>query len=262
MFHQQAAPLAGSLLLSALVALLPLLTIFVMLGVFKVQAYVAGLSALAVALIVAVTAFKMPIGLALLSGTQGATFGLFPVMWIVVNAIWLYQLTVVSGRSDDLRGAFRLVSDDPRVQAIIIAFCFGGLLEALAGFGAPVAITAVMLMAVGFSAMRAATVVLLANTAPVAFGAIGIPVVALAGVMGYDDAGLMKLSTMVGRQLPFVSVFIPFYVIMIMVGWKKTLEVMPAIIVCGDAPMRRMLMSSHACCIPWNGNADDGVANA
>src|SRR5450631_917364 len=120
MFHQQAAPLAGSLLLSALVALLPLLTIFILLGVFKVKAYVAGLSSLAVSLVVAVTAFKMPVGLALLSGSQGAVYGLVPIMWIVVNAIWLYQLTVVSGRSEDLRGAFRLISDDPRVQAIII----------------------------------------------------------------------------------------------------------------------------------------------
>ena len=127
---------------------------------------------LAVAIVVAMF-FGMSPGLALLSATEGAVFGLFPIMWIVFTAIWLYQVTVVSGRFEDLRGAFHLISDDPRVQAIIIAFCFGGLLEALAGFGAPVAITGVMLMALGFSPVRAAIVVLLANTAPVAFGAIG-----------------------------------------------------------------------------------------
>ena len=167
MFHQEPAPVGDSLLLSALVALLPLLTIFLLLGVFRVKAHLAGLASLLVALGVSVLAFHMPMQLALLSASQGAVFGLFPIMWIVLNAVWLYQVTVVSGRFEDLRGAFRLVSDDPRVQAIIIAFCFGGLLEALAGFGAPVAITGVMLMALGFSPMRAAAVVLLANTAPV-----------------------------------------------------------------------------------------------
>ena len=132
----------------------------------SVKAHWAGLAGLAVAIIVAVSAYRMPVGLALLAATEGAVFGLFPIMWIVFAAIWLYQLTVVSGRFEDLRTAFGHVSDDPRIQAIIIAFCFGGLLEALAGFGAPVAITGVMLMALGFAPMRAAVVVLLANTAP------------------------------------------------------------------------------------------------
>ena len=148
MFQQELAPL-GSLTVSALVALLPLLTIFVLLGVLRWKAHWAGLASLAVAIVVAVTAFGMPVGLAVLAATEGAVFGLFPIMWIVFTAIWLYQITVVSGRFEDLRAAFHLISDDPRVQAIIIAFCFGGLLEALAGFGAPVAITGVMLMALG-----------------------------------------------------------------------------------------------------------------
>src|SRR3954465_2136709 len=150
MFQQDLAPL-GSLTLSALVALLPLLTIFVLLGWLRVKAHWAGLASVAVAIIVAVAAYGMPVGLALLSATEGAVFGLFPIMWIVFTAIWLYQLTVVSGRFDDLRTAFGYISDDPRCQAIIIAFCFGGLMEALAGFGAPGAITGGMLMAPGFS---------------------------------------------------------------------------------------------------------------
>nr|WP_304438013.1 MULTISPECIES: L-lactate permease [unclassified Pseudonocardia] len=134
MFQQQLAPL-GSLTLSALVALLPLLTIFVLLGALRWKAHWAALAALAVSIVVAVVAFGMPAHLALLSATEGAVFGLFPIMWIVFTAIWLYQVTVASGRFEDLRAAFHLISDDPRVQAVIIAFCFGGLLEALAGSG-------------------------------------------------------------------------------------------------------------------------------
>ena len=149
MFQPQIAPL-GSLWLSALVALLPLLTIFVLLGWLRWKAHLAGLASLAVALLVAVFAFKMPVGLALLAATEGATFGIYPITWIVLTAVWLYEITVVSGRFEDLRGTFHLISDDPRILAVLIAFCFGGLLEALAGFGAPVAITGVMLMAVGF----------------------------------------------------------------------------------------------------------------
>jgi lactate permease len=232
MFQQQAAPVAGSLLLSALVALLPLITIFVMLGIFKVQAYLAALSSLGVALIVAIAAFRMPVKLALLSGTEGAVFGLIPIMWIVVNAIWLYQLTVISGRSDDLRGAFRLVSDDPRVQAIIIAFCFGGLLEALAGFGAPVAITGVMLMAVGFSAMRAATVVLLANTAPVAFGAIGAPILASAGA---TKIPFNEIASTVGVQCPVLAVFVPLLLVMVVDGLRGLRQTWPIAVVAGVA---------------------------
>ncbi|WP_313715954.1 L-lactate permease, partial [Arsenicicoccus bolidensis] len=136
-FRPDLDPVGGSLLLSALVALLPLATIFVTLGALRWKAHVAGLTALAVALVVAVLAFKMPVGLALLSATEGAIFGLFPIVWIVFTAIVLYQVTVVSGRFEDLRAVFNIISDDPRIQAILIAFCFGGLLEALAGFGAP-----------------------------------------------------------------------------------------------------------------------------
>ena len=205
MFQQDLAPL-GSLTLSALVALLPLATIFVLLGWLRVKAHWAALAALAVAIVVAVAAFGMPVGLALLSATEGAVFGLFPIMWIVFTAIWLYQLTVVSGRFDDLRTAFGYISDDPRCQAIIIAFCFGGLMEALAGFGAPVAITGVMLMALGFSPIRAAVVVLLANTAPVAFGAIGMPIITAGALTGIP---YQEIGAYVGRQTPLLAVFVP-----------------------------------------------------
>ena len=172
MYTPELAPVGGSLALSALVASLPFLTVFLALGVLRWKAHWAGLTGLAVAVLVAVLGFRMPIDLALLASTQGFVFGLFPIMWIVLNAIWLYELTVRSGRFEDLRRVINALSDDPRIQAVISAFGFGGLLEALAGFGAPVAITGVMLMAAGFSPMRAAVIVLLANTAPVAFGAV------------------------------------------------------------------------------------------
>src|SRR5919109_1186681 len=193
MFKQDLAPVANSLTLSALIALLPLLTIFILLGVLRLKAHWAGLASLGVALVVAFTAFQMPLGLAVLSATEGAVFGLFPIMWIVFNALWVYQLTVVSGRFEDLRESFNLISADPRIMAVLIAFCFGGLLEALAGFGAPVAITGVMLMAIGFSPFKAAAVVLLANTAPVAYGAIATPILT-AGALTHippEDIGAM-----------------------------------------------------------------------
>ncbi|HET9656803.1 MAG TPA: L-lactate permease [Kineosporiaceae bacterium] len=232
MFQQQTAPVAGSLALSALIALLPLVTIFVMLGVFRTKAHVAGLCALAVAFVVAVTAFRMPVGLAALSATQGVANGLFPIMWIVICAVWLYQLTVVSGRFDDLRAAFSLVSPDPRVQAVIVAFCFGALLEALAGFGAPVAITAVMLMAMGFSAIRAAAVCLLANTAPVAFGAIATPVIT-AGTLTKIDYN--QIGAMVGRQTPLLAFVVPLLLVMLVDGLRGLRQTWPFALVVGVA---------------------------
>jgi lactate permease len=223
MFQQDPAPL-GSLTVSALVALLPLITIFVLLGVLRWKAHWAALGSLAVAIAVAVFAFGMPAGLALLSATEGAVFGLFPIMWIVFTAIWLYQVTVVSGRFEDLRGAFHLISDDPRVQAIIIAFCFGGLLEALAGFGAPVAITGVMLMALGFSPVRAAVVVLLANTAPVAFGAIGTPIITAGTLTGIPYA---EIGAYVGRQTPLLAFVVPLLLVFLVDGRRGVRQTWP-----------------------------------
>ncbi len=229
MFLQTLTPL-GSLTVSALVGLLPLLTVFVLLGVLRWKAHWAGLAALAVAIVVAVAAYGMPVQLGLLSATQGAVFGLFPIMWIVFTAIWLYQVTVVSGRFEDLRAAFHLISDDPRAQAIIIAFCFGGLLEALAGFGAPVAITGVMLMALGFSAVRAAVVVLLANTAPVAFGAIGTPIITAGTLTGipYDEIGAY-----VGRQTPVLAFVVPLLLVLMVDGWRGVRQTWPVALAVG-----------------------------
>jgi lactate permease len=229
MFQQDLAPL-GSLTVSALVALLPLLTIFVLLGVLRVKAHWAGLAAVAVAIVVAIAAYGMPPGLALLAATEGAVFGLFPIMWIVFTAIWLYQITVVSGRFEDLRTAFNRLSDDPRVQAIIIAFCFGGLLEALAGFGAPVAITGVMLMALGFSPIRAAVVVLLANTAPVAFGAIGTPIITAGTLTGIP---YQEIGAYVGRQTPLLALIVPLLLVILVDGARGARQTWPIALTVG-----------------------------
>ena len=242
MFTQQLAPVAGSLTASALIALLPLITIFILLGVFRIRAHWAGLASLAVAVIVAIIAFKMPVGLALLSSTEGAVFGLFPIMWIVFNALWVYQLTVVSGRFEDLRAAFNLISADPRIMAVLIAFCFGGLLEALAGFGAPVAITGVMLMAIGFSPFRAAAIVLLANTAPVAFGAIATPILTAAALTNIPAS---EIGAVVGRQTPVLALFVPLILVALVDGRRGLRQTWPAALVCGVSFALAQFVSSN-----------------
>src|ERR687884_824351 len=217
MYQQILDPVSGSLALSSIFAVLPLVTLFVLLGVLKVKAWIAGLVSLAVALVVAVLVYSMPVGQALLSASEGAAFGFFPILWIVLNAIWVYNLTVASGHFDVLRRSFERVSPDMRVQAIIIAFCFGALLEALAGFGTPVAITVVMLMALGFRPIHAASVSLLANTAPVAFGALATPIVTLASVShGANPNPRLTVDTigsMVGRQTPVLSLIVPLVLV-------------------------------------------------
>jgi lactate permease len=222
MFQQDLQPVGGSLALSALCGALPLLAIFVLLGGLRIRAWLAGLISLAVALVVAVAFFEMPVGQAVLAGTEGAAFGFFPILWIVINAIWVYNLTVASGHFDVLRRSFEKVSPDLRVQAIIVAFCFGALLEALAGFGTPVAITVVMLLALGFAPLKAAAVSLVANTAPVAFGALATPIVTLATVTSGagDDPGLTtdNLGAMVGRQTPLLAVVVPLILVAIVDG--------------------------------------------
>jgi lactate permease len=214
-YEQIFDPVGGSLALSSLVAALPLLTIFVLLGVVRMKAHWAGLIALAVALAVAVFVYGMPAGQALSSAAEGATFGIFPIMWIVINALWIYNMTVTTGHFDVLRRSFGTVSNDQRIQAVIIAFCFGGLLEALAGFGTPVAISAVMLIALGFSPMRAATVALVANTAPVAFGAIAVPITTLAKITGLP---VEAISSTVGRQTPILALFVPLVLVFLVDG--------------------------------------------
>ncbi|MFD8591974.1 L-lactate permease [Streptomyces sp. NPDC059637] len=232
MYQPVLAPVADSLALSALVACLPLLLFFVLLGGLRLKAHWAGLASLALAVVVAVVGYGMPVGPALLSASQGAVFGLFPIMWIVLTAIWVYRLTVVSGRFEDLRHAFGLISDDPRIQAVIIAFCFGGLLEALAGFGAPVAITGVMLVALGFSPMRAAVTVLIANTAPVAFGAIATPIITAGSLTGipYEEIGAY-----VGRQTSLLAVFVPLLLVALVDGRRGMRQTWPVALTAGTA---------------------------
>lgn len=230
MYQPDLSPVADSLALSSLVAAVPLLLLFVLLGGFRLKAHWAGLASLATAAGIAVACYDMPAGLVALSASEGAAFGLFPIMWIVVTAIWVYQLTVVSGRFEDLRRAFGLISDDPRVQVVIIAFCFGGLLEALAGFGAPVAITGVMLMALGFAPVRAAITVLVANTAPVAFGAIAIPIIT-AGEL--TKIPYTEIGAYVGRQTPLIALFVPLLLVALVDGRRGIRQTWPVAAVCG-----------------------------
>ena len=237
MFEQVLDPVGDSIGLSALCALLPLLTLFVLLGGLKVKAWIASLVALGVALLVAIAFYGMPVDQSLLSASEGAAFGFFPIMWIVLNAIWVYNLTVATGHFDVLRRSFEKVSPDQRIQAIIIAFCFGALLEALAGFGTPVAITVVMLMAMGFKPIKAAAVALIANTAPVAFGALATPIVTLAAVTSgvNDDPGLTvdTLGGMVGRQTPLLAVIVPLVLVFVVDGRRGARQTWLPAVVCG-----------------------------
>ena len=239
MFQQDLQPVGDSLALSALCGALPLLALFVLLGGLRLKAWLAGLISLGVALVVAVALFEMPVGQALLAGTEGAAFGFFPILWIVINAIWVYNLTVASGHFDVLRRSFEKVSPDQRVQAIIIAFCFGALLEALAGFGTPVAITVVMLMALGFQPIKAAVVALVANTAPVAFGALATPIVTLGTVTSgaSDDPRLNTdtLGAMVGRQTPLLAVVVPLILVLVVDGRRGLRQTWLPRVVCGLA---------------------------
>ncbi len=235
MFQQDLNPVGGSLAASALCAAIPLVTIFVLLGGLRLKAWVAGVTSLAVSLVVAIVLFQMPVGQALLAGTEGAAFGFFPILWIVINAIWVYNLTVTSGHFDVLRRSFERVSADQRIQAIIIAFCFGALLEALAGFGTPVAITVVMLMALGFEPVKAAAVALIANTAPVAFGALATPIVTLATVSSgaSDDPRLdvATLGAMVGRQTPILAIIVPLILVAVVDGRRGVRQTwLPALV--------------------------------
>jgi lactate permease len=230
-FTPSTDPVLNSVAWSAIVALLPLLTFFILLAVVKTRAHVAGAFALLAALLVGVLAFRMPAGLALLSATQGGVFGAFPVLWIVIMAVWLYQVTVLSGRFEDLRRVFDVIGKgDVRLQAVLIAFCFGGLLEALAGFGAPVAITATMLLALGLPPLRAAAAVLVANTAPVAFGAMAIPITTAAGLTGLHAT---DIASVVGRQAPLLATIVPLILLFILDGRKGLRDCWPAALVVG-----------------------------
>src|SRR4051794_2550103 len=232
MYQQVTDPVGDSLGLSSIFAALPIITLFVLLGGLKMKAQWAGLISLAVAILVAVIVYPMPVDQALLSAGEGAAFGLFPIMWIVVNAVWLYNITVRTGDFAVLRRSFAKISDDQRIQAIIIAFSFGALLEALAGFGTPVAITSVMLIALGFRPIKAASVALVANTAPVAFGAIAIPIITLSETSGLDK---QDLGSMVGRQTPILALIVPLILVGIVDGLRGVRSVWPAALAGGLA---------------------------
>jgi len=230
MYQQAYDPVSGSLALTAIFAVLPLLTLFVLLGGLKWSAHRSAICALTVALVIAIVVYTMPVGQAVDSALLGAVFGLFPIMFIVWNAIWIYKMTEATGHFAVLRRSFGRISDDQRVQAVIIAFCFGALLEALAGFGTPVAITAVMLIALGFQPIKAAAVALVANTAPVAFGAIAIPIITLGEITGLPKE---DLGAMVGRQTPMLALFVPLILVGMVDGTRGVRQAWPAAIVGG-----------------------------
>ncbi|WP_318216269.1 L-lactate permease [Streptomyces sp. SCL15-6] len=232
MYVQELEPLADSLGLSALVAALPLVIVLVLLGGVRMKAHLAGLTGLLAAVLVAWLAYGMPLDQTVSSAAQGAVFGLFPILWIVVNALWVYRMTVRTRHFDILRRSFGRLSDDPRIQALVVAFCFGALLEALAGFGAPVAICSVMLVALGFDPVRAAVVSLVANTAPVAFGAMGTPVVTLAQVTGLP---LDDVASVVGRQTPLLALVVPLLLVALVDGRRGLRETWAPALACGVA---------------------------
>ena len=220
----------GNIGLSALLAAIPILFLFWALAWKRMKGHWAAFGAVCLALAVAVIVYKMPAKLALLATFNGALFGIFPVCWIIVTALFIYNLSVKTGQFEVIKNSLASITDDRRMQALLIAFSFGAFLEGAAGFGTPVAITAAMLAGLGFNPLYAAGVCLVANTAPVAFGAIGIPIVVAGQVSGLPE---MAISQMVGRTLPFISVLIPLYLTILISGWKKGLEVWPAALVCG-----------------------------
>jgi len=229
-YQQMLDPVGGSLGLTSIFAVLPLLTLFVLLGGLRMPAQWASLIALGVGIVVALAVYSMPVGQTLDAAAWGAAFGLFPIMWIVVNAIWIYRVTVDTGHFQVLRRSFAAISDDQRIQAIIIAFCFGALIEALAGFGTPVAITSVMLIALGLQPLKAAAVALVANTAPVAFGAIATPIITLGEV---TDIPADTLGELVGRQTPVLALFVPLILVGMVDGVRGIRQTWPAAAVGG-----------------------------
>src|SRR5215208_987206 len=230
MYTQDFTPVGESLGLSSIFAVIPLITLFVLLGGLKLKAHWAGLIALGTALVVAIAVYGVPFGQALDVAALGGVFGLFPIMWIVLTAIWIYNMTEDSGHFQVLRRSFGRISDDQRVQAVIIAFSFGALLEALAGFGTPVAVTSVMLMALGFRPLKAAALALTANTAPVAFGAMATPILTLGKVTELPSD---TLGAMVGRQTPILALFVPLALVAIVDGWRGIRETWPVALICG-----------------------------
>lgn len=216
--------------LSTLIAAIPVVVMLAALAFFHIKAHFAALLALGAALLIAIFGFGMPAGMAGEAAFFGACNGLVPIGWIVLNIIFLHRLTTENGSFKVLQDSIARITDDRRLQLLLIAFCFGAFFEGAAGFGTPVAVTGAILIGLGFSPLAASGLALIANTAPVAYGALGTPVITLAKVTGLDE---MALSAMVGRQLPFFSVIVPFWLIWAFAGWRKTLEIWPAVLVAG-----------------------------
>ncbi len=227
---QQTYDPAGNPVVSTLLAALPVIVLLGALGFFKIQAHWAALMGLAAALGMAIFVFHMPAGMAGKTAVFGAFYGLLPIGWIVINVIFLYKLTQSTGRFQVLQDSVAGVTNDRRLQLLLVAFCFGAFFEGTSGFGAPVAVTGAILIGLGFSPMAASALSLIANTAPVAFGALGTPILGLQGVTGLD---LNQLSAMIGRQLPFFSVIVPFWLIWAFAGFKRTMEIWPAVLIAG-----------------------------
>jgi L-lactate transport len=220
----------GNLWLSALVAAIPIIFFFVALTVFRMKGHIAGTITVALSLAVAILSYGMPVDMALASVGYGFFYGLFPIAWIIVCAVFLYKVTVKTGQFDIIRASVVSLTEDQRLQMLLVGFAFGAFLEGAAGFGAPVAITAALLVGLGFNPLYAAGLCLITNTAPVAFGAMGIPIIVAGQVTGIEA---FKIGQMAGRQLPLLSVLVPFWVIIIMDGWRGVRETWPAILVCG-----------------------------
>jgi lactate permease len=228
-WSQNYAP-AGNLYISALIAAIPVVVLLGALGMFHVKAHTSALLGLAAALLIAIFFYKMPAGMALASAYNGALYGLFPIGWIVLNAIFVYDITVSTGKFEVVKQTIAGLASDRRIQVLLIGFSFGAFIEGAAGFGTPVAICAAMLIGLGFKPLPAAGLSLIGNTAPVAFGALASPIIALAKV---TDLPIEKLSAMVGRQLPFFSVIVPFWLVWAMAGFEGMVEVWPACLVAG-----------------------------
>ena len=245
-WSQNYTPLGG-IGLSALVAAIPVVLLLALLAIWHVRAHVAALIALVVAGAIAVFVYGMPLPLALASAGYGAAFGLLPIGWLILNAIFIYRLSVETGQFTVLQTQIAGVSSDRRIQALMLAFCFGAFIEGAAGFGAPVAISGALMIGLGFKPLEAAKLALIGNTAPVAFGSLGIPLTTLAPLTGLD---VLSLSAMVGRQLPFFSLIVPFWLVAAQVGWRGMVGVWPACLVAGGTfgTLQFLMSNFHG---PW-----------
>src|SRR5690348_4048798 len=229
--------------LSTLCAALPIIVLFVLLAGLRVRPHLAALAGAATAIVVATTAFHMPVMLASASFLYGVSFGLLKIVWIVVAAVFLYDVSVEAGKFEIMQRSIARITDDQRLQVLLVAFCFGAFIEGCAGFGSPVAIAGAFMIGLGFRPFHAAALNLIANTAPVAWGAIGTPVHTLAAVSGLPES---DVSAMIGRILPITGIIVPFWLVRAMVGWAETFEVLPAILVVGFSfSLTQYLWSNH-----------------